>query len=478
MTSYKKKIIAMAKWTSSLRYLTMMINFGGGIYLARTIAPEIFGQVGLLMAIIAMLTQASAWGFGPAILGRPGSAKDNIEYLGTLLTIEVSISVIITIILMLIALALRGSMGLILAIMTLGTSLKLITAIYRATVIKDGLFHHFFIINIVSVFCAMFAACFLAYRGFGIWALVAKYVIEEGLIAVLSFLIVPYWIKFRFNRKTAKEFFNFGKYAFASSIIEGGTCNFDKISVGSFIGSATLGFYERAHRLATYANAMFFAALSPMFESVFGKFKDDRLRLSKAYNLGSCFFVRLYMLFFVWLGLLIPEGISIVYGEKWLPAVPIFRLLMPYIIFTGLRKFNRTLQLTTGHSKVVAKIQIIELISFALCLCGLLFWLKVQVVIMALNVSTTVGLIAFLVYAKRIVDVQLKKIFLAPILNSIITLAVFYHFEGFFRNMGNIYMYVTVSSLTILGTYLILSLVLEYKFTRYLFSYIRSEKNG
>ena len=63
MENLRQKVFSSAGWMSLLRYLSTGINIVGGIYLARMIDPEIFGRVGLMVAVIGIITMTSMWGF-------------------------------------------------------------------------------------------------------------------------------------------------------------------------------------------------------------------------------------------------------------------------------------------------------------------------------------------------------------------------------------------------------------------------------
>jgi len=438
----------------------------GGIYLARMIDPEIFGRVGLTIALVGFITMASMWGFLAALLQRSGSIRDNMEYINTLFTIDFLISSATVVVLFVVAFVFPQKFGFILAIMALSKAPMMFTELHRAILSKEMHFHNIFVIHFVSMFLSIIFACFMAYRGFGLWALVAKYCVENICIGLFSFMVVPYRLKFSLNREMAKDFFRFGKYAIFSTFLEGSYKRVDRISVGSLIGSAALGFYQRAHSIASYADTLFWNAVSAVFKSLFGNLKDDRLRLSKIYNLGSAFFFRVYLLIFLWLGVFMPEIITIVFGEKWLPTVPVFRILIPFFILKSLRNFNRSLQFYTGKSKVMAKCQVIELGSFLLCLLPLLFYLKIKGVALALNISVILSVISFLFYAFKIVDVDLKRIFVMPCVTAIIWALGVYYFRQFIFSVNLTAGRVMINGLGVLGAYIFLSVIFEWKFIK------------
>ena len=419
-----------------------------------------------MIALMSIITMVSMWGFNAALLQRPGSIRDNMEFINTLFTIDFFISSVTLVVLFVVAFVFPQKFGFILVILALSKAPMMFTALYRATLSKEMHFQKKFVIHFFSMFLSMILACIMAYHGFGLWALVAKYCVENICIGLLSYMVVPYRLKFSLNRGMAKDFFHFGKYVIFSSFLEGSYNNVDRISIGSFIGSSALGFYQRAHSIASYAHTIFWGAVDPVFKSLFGNLKDDRPRLSKVYNLGSAFFFRIYLLIFLWLGVFIPEIIIIVFGEKWLPTVPVFRILIPFFILTNLRHFNRSLQLHVGNSKIMAKVQVIELVSFLACLAPMLFYFKIQGVALALDVSVTVSVTVFLFYALKVVDVDLKRIFVMPCVIAVIWALSVCYLKQFIFPINQAAGYVMINGIMVLGLYIFLSLIFEWKFIK------------
>jgi len=475
MENFRQKIVSSMGWASLLKYLSLLINIAGGIYLARMIDPEIFGRISFIIALISLITMASMWGFVAAVMKRSGSIRDNLEYINTLFTIDFLISAATLVVLFIVALVFPQRFGIMLFIMALSKAPMMFTELYRATLVKEMRFNKIFVIHFVSMFLSMMIACFMVYRGFGLWALVAKYCVENVATGLLTLMLVPYRLKFSLNKEMVKDFFHFGKYVIFSSILEGSYTNVDKISVGSYIGTAALGFYERALSIASYVHTLFWNAVRPVFESLFGNFKDDRPRLSKVYNLGSAFFFRSFLLIFLWLGVFIPDIITIVFGEKWLPTVPIFRILIPFFILTTLKQFNRSLQLFIGNSKIMAKVQIIEVGSFLVLLFPLMFLYKIKGAALALDISVILSVITFLIYAFKVVDVDLKRIFVVPSVIAAVWAISVWYLKPFAFSLDHMVGYVIINGTITLAFYIVLSVIFEWKLIKEFILLVRSK---
>lgn len=473
MKNLKNKAIKAARWTSLLKYLSTVINIGSGIYLARTIDPDVFGQIGLLTAIISFVMMASMWGYIPGFMRKPGSIADNLEYLDTLFTIDFVLSSITFIILIVVGLILPHSLGFLLIVMTASRAPMTFTEMHRLTFVKELRFDRIFIIHATGLILSTVCACVLAHQGHGLWALVSLYAIENVCIGVLSLIFVSYKIRFHFNWEMARDFYDFGKFTFVTALLESSYTSLDRIFMSSTLGTLTLGFYTRAQGIAGNVHSLLWNAVSPVFESLFGNLVNDRNRLNRVYNLGSCFFLRAYLMIFVWLGLMTPEIVTILFGDRWLPAVPVFRMLLPFFVLNSLRELNRTLLFYTGNSKIVAVIQSVEFILFVVCIFPLTIFLKIQGFILAISLSMSVGVVLLLIYARKVVDVNLRDIFLKPVAMAMVVVIFFYRLKGWLSFPDHFYMKFFMEMAAIFTCYFMLMLLFERRFVREVLDLLR-----
>lgn len=457
----REKIVTGSLWTSTSKYLIFAVRFSGSIFLARIVSPESFGMVAFADSIIAMVFMFITWGETPAIIR---CDKNIEEYTGTLLTLRIIAISFVSFVFIAVSYPLYKFYGLAASLILIAMAASQLPAqlsiIYNAHISKELLFKKQAIIEFSGALIPVSIACLLAYKGYGIWALVAMPVSSNILTAGLRFTCVPRQIKPCFKPALALEFFHYSKFCFLYNTMDRLYRKLDSFSVGAFIGKQALGFYDRAYCLSEIFAVLIWGGVGDVTDPLFSRLKNNRQRLEKAYELANAFTFRISILFYLWLGITLPDFIKIVYTAKWLPVVPVLRLLIPYAVICGLKRLNQSLQLNAGEAKNVAKSQAFELSTFLILLIPLMYFWKVKGVAVAVDMGAIVGIAFFLKYSSRLVTLHLRRVFTVPAISAVLTIGIFTAAAEYVTS-DNIYPRFLIHSGLVVFTYTILSLVLE-----------------
>src|SRR5690606_27436493 len=91
---------------------------------------------------------------------------------------------------------------------------------------------------------------FMAYKGFGVWALVVKQVLEAVIDAVLIFLATR-WSPSRpqLSRELLTQPFAYGKHILGARLLDALYTRIDIFLIGHFIGNSVLGYYSVGQKI-------------------------------------------------------------------------------------------------------------------------------------------------------------------------------------------------------------------------------------
>ena len=166
-----------------------------------------------------------------------------------------------------------------------------------------------------------------AYHDMQVWALVAAFMTQMTVSALLSYAVARYPLSFKHSSAQRRHFLSYGGRYSLIGFAEFLTANLDALIIGKLLGAAPAGFYNRALLLANLpvqhpANILT-RALFPIMSSV-GNQKDKQrfsLQLS-ALLVGSYAFA-------VSIGIFIaaPDIVKALLGDKWLESIPILQML-------------------------------------------------------------------------------------------------------------------------------------------------------
>jgi O-antigen/teichoic acid export membrane protein len=109
-----------------------------------------------------------------------------------------------------------------------------------------------------------------------VWALVIGYVSEQGILCLLSYILVPFVPKFSINRECMRELFSFARGMFGLPILTiiGPTVSI--FVLGKIVTDEQLGMYSLASQLASLPTVLFGKIIGPVLLPGFSQKQDDR----------------------------------------------------------------------------------------------------------------------------------------------------------------------------------------------------------
>lgn len=211
-------------------------------------------------------------------------------------------------------------------------------------------------------------AIVLAWKNYGVWALAVQ-IVSASLVttALLWFSSSwrPIWV---FSRDSVKRLFGFGGYMLVSGLLEIAYNRIYTLLIGKFYGVQELGFYNRADSTKQLPVGVLAGIMGRVAFPIFSAVAHDVFQLKKGvrFALRSMMLVNVPMM----LGLAaVAEPLTLVlFGEKWLPAVPIMQVLCIAGVFWPLHVINLNALMAQGHSYLFFRLEVIKKISGTLFL--------------------------------------------------------------------------------------------------------------
>ncbi len=281
------------------------------------------------------------------------------------------------------------------------------------------------IMTIASSIVMTIVAPTLAWLGWGIWSLPAEML--SGALTrffMLTFIYRPWRPRIGIDRQTARWFWAYGKNVWMSSNVNFLLNRFDDWYTGTFLGSAALGYYNRAYEYAGYPRRVIANPIVSVFFPTFARLQNDRRRLSRAFFRAMSLMVRASGLFSLIFILTAPEFFPLLLGEKWLPMLTTFQLMIIYTLLDPLSMGARNLLMATGFPQVVMRIRIIQGLVFVPAVFILGFWLNIEGVALAADLMVLVGAIILFYKTTQVVDYSHKSLWLWPLVAIVFTVAL------------------------------------------------------
>jgi O-antigen/teichoic acid export membrane protein len=298
--------------------------------LARLVAPADYGLMALAMLVITLLESFSTTGIDILIQRDRGRLRDRLN---AYWTIKAARGVILAILACGLALPLEwyyGLPGLRLVVwaLALGFLFRGFSGFGAELCQRHLRFGQLARAEILAAATALALGLAAAIWLRNVWALVLISLLSAAGTCAVSHLLFPWRPALRWNPALLKTVSLFGGSVVALNLCNYFFTSFDRGALGKLLGLESVGFYARAHFLALLPVLYFANILAPIFLPTFRRMAQDPLRLRRAFLKAFGIMIAAAGVFAIVFFLLARPIILTVYGERWLPVLPLVRILV------------------------------------------------------------------------------------------------------------------------------------------------------
>jgi O-antigen/teichoic acid export membrane protein len=183
------------------------------------------------------------------------------------------------------------------------------------------------IIETISLLIQIVTTIGLALNDFGATALIWGMLLSNGFTAIVMFISVPEACIPGFHKETITKLVRFGSPIALSNLFHTGTVNADNIVISAFEGSKELGYYQLGYNGGNLPENTVGATVGRVSFAWFSKIRDNAAHSRKAFHDLTLGLVATTFPFVIFLSVMADDVVHVLYGEKWLPAVDIVRIL-------------------------------------------------------------------------------------------------------------------------------------------------------
>ncbi len=371
--SLTKRVRSGLGWNTSSTLIGQLIGFGRSIVVARLLAPEDFGLFGMALAVQLGLNALTTLGLDQTILARQFKSDDEFRaQLNTVWSTELVRSFLLALLVLASAYPMSRFFNqpalvkliLVLALVTAIEGLQNIgLTILRKQISFGRLFWHDLIVSAGAT--ALIIA--IAFATHSVWALILGQLISAALATTLSYFFHPYRPQFVFEKIAFRRILTFSKFAVVIAISSYITTMADNVVVGRLLGTGALGNYALAYGLASFPIGVMVYALGRVTLPAFAELSASspgRIEyvFTKVFSLSSLCLITIAVPLF----LLADELVRLLFGEKWVSAAPVLRILSLLIPLRGLTLVVGSLFFGLNRPKPIATGKALEAVVFLL----------------------------------------------------------------------------------------------------------------
>lgn len=323
-------------WVALSSYWTIGFGFVANILLTRLLAPEAFGTFSLAMFFAQLLRLEPKMGVSQAFGQYPETSGETVGtyfalngpiILGGFLLTALAAPVLLR-------LGYEESVVQVTLVLALAALLESAGGLAGVMLDKEMLFGPTSRIQMLVFPFSYLPAFWLATHGGGAWSLAAQTLVYSGLLAIGVWWIARRRLRpifrtpWRFDRRLAGQFLRFGITVGAVSLAAMLVTQLDNFLIGTLVGVAVLGFYDRAYRMAQWPSTLLTNAVSRTAFYTYARLQDDLPRLRKTVAMVLWMIILLAWPIALIIFVTAPDLIVLLYGERWLPSVLFLRFLV------------------------------------------------------------------------------------------------------------------------------------------------------
>lgn len=376
-------------WTAIERFSAQGIQFILSLIIARLLSPSDYGLIAMLSIFIGLSQNLVDSGFVDALVQK--NDKTEIDY-STAFYFNLIFGIVLYGILFLSApyiaafynepklISVTRVFGLITVITSLGLTL-------RAKMLVALNFKKLAVVGILSVIISGSVGLWMAYDGYGVWALVTQTLLNYFCNALFMWLYIRWMPCACFSMESFRSLFGFGIKLLASSMLHTLYTNLYTLVIGKKFLPSDVGYFNRAQTLSQFPSmniSQIFIRVSYPVQCQLQD-KPDELKDMFLRNIRmSC-----YIIFPLMIGIaaLAEPFIRFALTEQWLPAVPLLQLLSIAYMWNSILMMNTSLLSVKGRTDFTLKAEIIKKV------------VGVSLVLISSFYSLAVMCISFIIYS-------------------------------------------------------------------------------
>lgn len=361
----RRKAVHGAKWTTLQQVIGQLVDFTVFILLARLLGPDDFGLVAMAAVIIAFMGPFVSQGLGAAIVQRSELERAHLDaafWANLFLGVALCIVLIVTSELWARFFS-EPRLTAILIWLSASFVFSSLTTVQQAILRRDIKFKLLALRTLASRLAGGVVGVVLALNDFGVWSLVARQLVATFVSVLLLWRISDWRPAFRFSLAHFHDLFPFGLKVMSNEMLVFVSRRSDNLLIGYFLGPAALGYYNVAYRFMSIVFRLVSNAVSQVGMPAFARLQHEPERLRTAFYDVTQMIALIAIPAFLGIMVLVPQIVTTVLGDKWLPSIPVLQVLVLIGIVHSLLAPMVSALVGVGRPGTRLKLQVIDAVA-------------------------------------------------------------------------------------------------------------------
>ncbi len=339
-------------WSAIERFSIQGSQFLVSLVVARMLLPEDYGVIAMLSIFIALSTSLIDSGMAQALIQREGRTERDLT---TALIFNVVISLAIYAIIYMCAPLIARFYGVeligsVCRIYSLVLIVNSFSVVQQALIAIDLDFRRQAAASLTGVVIGGATSIWMAWRGYGVWALVAQQIVQSIVTGLLLWAMSPWRPRGRFSIESLRELSRFGSPIMLSGLLHLLYTNLYTVVIGRCFMPAAVGLYNRATTISALPSSNISTIIDRALYPILCRRQGDAEAAAESllrYLRMVCFVVFPMM---VGVSIMASPLVELLLGERWLAVVPLLQAVAVANMWDPVMKFMGSMIRSQGRS--------------------------------------------------------------------------------------------------------------------------------
>jgi O-antigen/teichoic acid export membrane protein len=390
--SSSNKVFSNLIWRFAERCGAQLVALVVSIVLARLLTPEAYGTIALVTVFITILQVFIDSGMANALIQKKDA--DNLDF-STVFYFNVTMCSVLYILMFLVAPLISSfyndeSLTLVVRVLSLTLIISGVKNVQQAYVSRTLQFKRFFFSTLGGTIGAAVLGIAMAYKGFGVWALVAQQLFNATIDTVILWMTVKWRPQLIFSFERLKGLFSYGWKLLVSSLLDTIYNNIRQLIISKLYTTSDLAQYNRGKQFPNLIVTNINNSIDSVLLPVLAKEQDNKERIKSMTRRAmktSTYIMAPLMMGLTFVG---EPLVSLILTDKWLPCVPFMRIFCITFMFYPIHTANLNAIKAMGRSDLLLKTEFIKKIVGIIALVSTM-WFGVMAMAYSLLVTSVLA---------------------------------------------------------------------------------------
>lgn len=358
MKAGANKVVNSFFWKFAERIGAQGVTFIVSIVLARILDPEVYGQIALVLVFTSILQVFVDSGLGTALIQK--KEADDLDF-SSVFFFNIAVCLVLYLLMFVSAPLIADfyrtpELTPVIRVMSLVLIISGVKNVQQAYVSRHMLFKRFFFSTLGGTIGAAAVGIFMAWKGYGVWALVAQYLFNTLVDTIILWVTVKWRPKLMFSFKRLKEMLGFGVRLLGVSIISTVYNDIRSLIIGKLYTTTDLGYYNRAQQFPQVISINIDSSVDSVLLPTMSQRQDEysSIKTISSLSVKVCSYVLMPLM--IGLAACGDTVVELLLTEKWMPCVPYLRIFCLSYAFLPLFTTSYNAYKAIGRSDVYLKV--------------------------------------------------------------------------------------------------------------------------